>query len=252
MENIHAANAATDFLRAACGLPLDEPDQITVLRLGIRMINAAGSAGEATLSGFYEPAASQVRDLIEVGFLLDLFRREPGEVTRWRELEDKERRKQFSAFELRTRLDKLDGFVEKQREAAYNFFTKHGTHVDPKTIVLSAPNMMSMVGPFPNRDRVVALSFEIARYYLAGAQYLRLWLSDQTGKIPPDKARALIQAGQEISRQLQYMGERKTDPRATTPKASRLQALFRSVAAFVVSLPACVMRSAAALRWRGL
>lgn len=182
-ENITLGNRSTDVLRAAAYLKLDEPDDVTVLRLGVRLINSAGAGGAMAMAGYYQQAASQIRDLIEVGFLLDLFRRDAKQINRWRVCGEKARRSNFSPFEMRKTLRKLDGGTAVwDRDAAYDLFSKHGTHIDPDNVVLMSPDMMTIVGPFPDRDRVVALSYDLARYLSAGTGFLTRWVAT---KAPP-------------------------------------------------------------------
>jgi len=47
-------------------------EQRTIQLVGIRLFNAAASAVKLALSGYYQPAFHQVRDILETGFLLDL------------------------------------------------------------------------------------------------------------------------------------------------------------------------------------
>lgn len=131
------------------------------------------------MSGYYQPAAAQIRDLIEVGFLIDLFRRQPQKIQGWRTSDHLARKKNFSAFELRKALNRDDQLSEDKRADAYQFFTSHGTHADPDSIDLTSPNRMTSVGPFPDRDRLVGLSFDLARYLAAGTEYFVLWLLQQ-------------------------------------------------------------------------
>lgn len=212
MENVALANAAIDVLRSICELSLISANQITVLRLGIRLINAAGSAGDALLSGYYQPAAAQIRDLIEVGFLIDLFRRDPARIETWRTSDHATRRRKFSAFELRKELNRLDGSAEDKRAQAYQFFTSHGTHADPDSIDLNSPNRNTMVGPFPDRDRLVGLGFELARYLAAGTEYFVQWiLQQETGTGEP--VTAVAKRIRLFREACQAIVDRKTDPR---------------------------------------
>lgn len=213
LENISLGNAATDVLRAAGYLSIDTDDDITMLRLGIRLINAAGAGGLAALSGYYQQAAGQVRDLIEVGFLLDLFRRDPKQINRWRVCDEKARRKNFSASALRDMLNALDGSSEDRRNVAYQLFSRHGTHVTPNAIILMSPNMNTMIGPFPDRDRVVALSFDLARYLAAGATYLISWLEGKD--LPHDEnTRHYREARVSFLRKLSTFSSRTTSPKS--------------------------------------
>ncbi|MCZ8543244.1 hypothetical protein OOJ09_03565 [Mesorhizobium qingshengii] len=213
MENVALGNAAINILRASCDLDLKSDDHVTVLRLAIRLINTAGAAGDALMSGYYQPTAALIRDLIEVGFLIDLFRREPKKVAEWRLGDRSLRKKGFSAFELRKALNRLDGSTENKRDEAYQYFTSHGTHVDPDAIALTSPNRMTFVGPFPDRDRLVGLSFDLARYLAAATEYFIHWLLLQQSGAGP---KVDIVAGHidRFREACNDMATRQTDPQA--------------------------------------
>jgi hypothetical protein len=52
-------------------------DEATMQLLGIRLFNAAASGVKLALSGYYQTAFHQARDIMETGFLLDYFRTSP-------------------------------------------------------------------------------------------------------------------------------------------------------------------------------
>jgi hypothetical protein len=172
MSNLTWANTAIDLLRSAAYLPLEELDDVTILRLAVRLINSAGACGSAALDGFYQPAATQIRDIIEVGFLLDLFSRNPTSISRWRDADEDERWKNFTPAKLRKKLDHLDGGGKTYRATAYKFFSEHGTHPNPSAVGLISPGMNTIVGPFSDEQRVIGLSFDLARHLCAAAVFL--------------------------------------------------------------------------------
>jgi hypothetical protein len=47
----------------------NDEDELTLQRLGIRLFNTSACALSLALSGFYQNAALQMRDLLETGFL---------------------------------------------------------------------------------------------------------------------------------------------------------------------------------------
>jgi hypothetical protein len=214
LQNIHAANAAIDVLRAACDLKLDQPDEVAVLRLAIRLINSSGAAGDALMSGYYQPGAAHIRDLIEIGFLLDYFRRDPMQVTRWRTTEKSKRFWDFRAAQLRKDLNALDGDKHKFRDQAYAFFSSHGTHADPDSIVLNSPNNWTSVGPFPDRDRSIGLSFDLARYLAAATEYFIIWLLKQRAVQVSSTTERLSNYIEAFRSSVDVMATRQTDPRA--------------------------------------
>jgi hypothetical protein len=102
--------------------------------------------------------------MIEVGFLLDLFRRKSDQIARWRNLATKADRDAFKMVNVRKTLDDLDGNKDANREAAYKFFSQHGTHADANAVQIISPDMMTIIGPFPDETRVRGITFDLARY----------------------------------------------------------------------------------------
>ncbi|MDH7789148.1 hypothetical protein [Ochrobactrum sp. AN78] len=175
MENVEFANKAIDVLRSASYLPLDDADDITLLRLAIRLINSAGAAGISSMNGYYQPAASNIRDIIEVAFLLDLFSRDLSQIEKWRTADKKTLFSEFRPLSIRQKLDKFDnpeGGELSFRNDAYKLYSEHGTHMKANAVILMSPNMNTIVGPFPDAERLLGLSFDIARYLGAGTFYL--------------------------------------------------------------------------------
>ena len=68
------------------------------------------------------------RDLLEVSFLLDYLKSNPGLVTEWKGCSETERNKRFGAFEIRKFLDDRDGFTERRRAEHYKLLCSLGAH----------------------------------------------------------------------------------------------------------------------------
>src|SRR5262245_44803508 len=73
----------------------ENDDQVTLKMLGIRLFNAACSAVKLGLSGYYQNAFALIRDIMETGFLIDLFRTSPEKVAIWKTADDKIMYKEF-------------------------------------------------------------------------------------------------------------------------------------------------------------
>ena len=106
-----------------------------------------------------------IRDIVEVSFLLDLFQRQPEQIAEWRTCSEAERKKKFKPVKIRETLDNLDGRQEKVRKAAYDFFSGHGTHIDPFMQLIS-PDSLTMIGPFASEKIVVAFTFDLTRWLM--------------------------------------------------------------------------------------
>ncbi|HEV7344278.1 MAG TPA: hypothetical protein VGN60_01410 [Devosia sp.] len=203
MQNVEFANLSAALLRSVVHLNLDSNDEVAMRRLGVRVINAGGACGALVLAGFYEPAAAQIRDIIEVGWLIDLFSRKPKEINRWRVCGIDARRRNFSAYEVRKALNKLDAEEHPRlrdprnfrdlRDEYYQLFSRYGTHADPDHIDLSSPGRMTQTGPFSDETRAKAFSVELARYLAPPALYLAAW-AGKLDHLPRDADAAAYQA----------------------------------------------------------
>jgi hypothetical protein len=106
-------------------------DQTTVQLIGIRLFNAAASGAKLALSQYYQPAFHQTRDILEMGFLLDLFRTAPDKISMWERSDRVERRKHFDPVVVRKFLDKRDGDASRKRKAEYGKLSELSSHLDP-------------------------------------------------------------------------------------------------------------------------
>jgi hypothetical protein len=192
LGNIETANLAIDVLRAFAEEPsFNTDDDTTLLRLGIRAINDAGACGKCALAGYYQQAIAHIRDIIEIGFLLDLFRRDAKNICEWRTATERERKEKFAPVKLRMRLDELDGRSDKKRAEAYSFYSHHGTHPTPELAVIS-PDQQTKVGPFPHEQYVTLLTFDMAKWLCATTGYA-IKCFDIHRVTSPEKSLALTQ-----------------------------------------------------------
>ncbi len=169
--NLAMASKAIDLLHAfASEEAFNADDEITVIRLAIRVLNDAGACGKCALAGYYQQALSHIRDIIEVAFLLDLFQRKPDQIQIWREASEKDRKKLFKPVTLRETLDQLDGKKDKARQEAYAFYSGHGTHVTPHLEIIS-PNSLTHIGPFPSEQIIVLITYDLTRWLCAATGY---------------------------------------------------------------------------------
>ncbi|MCO5962346.1 hypothetical protein [Sinorhizobium meliloti] len=186
--NLNVASVAIETLRMfAYESSFDTDDDVTILRLAIRVINDAGACGRCALAGYYQPAISQIRDIIEVSFLLDLFRRNPSKISEWRCASDRDRKNKFKPIALREELDRLDGKSDLARKEAYEFYSTHGTHVTPHLLVIS-PGLNTRIGPYPSKEMAIRITYDLAKWLCGGAGYA---LSCLDTKRVTDAARSL-------------------------------------------------------------
>src|SRR6476619_3332136 len=145
---------AVDFLRDAVAMAdLDTDDDLAHRRLGIRLINNAGAFGRCALAGYYQPALAMIRDIVEIGFLLELFVHERSHLETWRTATVARRSRLYKPIQVREMLDKYSPAGKSDRDDAYKFLSMHGTHVSPSAVQVISPNAATMLGPFADRDR---------------------------------------------------------------------------------------------------
>jgi len=103
-------------------------DETTVQLLGVRLFNAAASGIKLALSGYYQTAFQQARDIMEVGYLLDYFRTSPQQRAVWKQADRKTRRQLFDPVKIRIALDTRDADTTKKREAEYDKLSELASH----------------------------------------------------------------------------------------------------------------------------
>ena len=91
-------------------------NELTLQYLGIRLFNAGGASIKLALSGYYQKAFDQVRDLIETYFLVDYLSIYPEKITEWRLADKKTRIKNFGPGIIRAALDARSGHTSGERK----------------------------------------------------------------------------------------------------------------------------------------
>lgn len=131
-------------------------DQKTVQLIGIRLFNAAASGIKLALSGYYQPAFHQVRDILEIGFLLDFFRRWPQRIELWETSDRGVRRQHFDPVVIRKALDQDDGDESRGRETQYRKLSELASHLTPQGFVMTVRGTFAEFGPFVDAPRLLA------------------------------------------------------------------------------------------------
>jgi hypothetical protein len=99
-------------------------DELTLQFLGIRLFNAGAASIKLALSGYYQKAFDQVRDVLETGFLLDYLATYPEKIAEWKAADKKARIAHFGPGVIRTALDKRDGYTSGARKAIYDLISE--------------------------------------------------------------------------------------------------------------------------------
>jgi hypothetical protein len=147
-------------------------DQRTAQMLGVRLFNAAASGVKLALSGYYQTAFQQSRDIMETGFLLDLFRTSPEKISIWRNSDRAVRRKLFDPVKVRIALDERDGSDEKSREQEYNKLSELASHASYRGFSLTSRGNFGELGPFIEKINLKAWLHEmVLRFGPAAVMY---------------------------------------------------------------------------------
>lgn len=145
-DHVEMMHSCLDMLHAAhvnAPKKLSDDEQV-IFGLGIRLFNSGSCFLKLLLSGYYQGAVSFLRDVVEVGFLLDYFDSSPQSIAAWRNGEVDE----FKPYKIRGVLDKRDGFEEKGRGERYKFLSTYGTHATFKGFELVVTEKGLTIGPF--------------------------------------------------------------------------------------------------------
>jgi len=127
-----------------------DENQLIVKLLGARIFNAMGAAMKLILSGYYQAAGQQIRDILETGFLLDYFSTDSALIQKWKLVSEQDRMKEFNLAKIREVLDARDGFTEKKRMKHYKLLSSIAGHPTFASFKLLRPTLGAdaHMGPF--------------------------------------------------------------------------------------------------------
>src|SRR5262245_37333054 len=139
-------------------------NELTLQYLGIRLFNAAGSSVKLALSGYYQKAFDQVRDVIETYFLVDYLSTYPEKIDEWRHADKKKRISHFGPGFIRNALDRRDGYTSGERKKIYDLISELASHASYSGILLTTtgPAKMAQVGPFFDEKKLAIWLQEMA------------------------------------------------------------------------------------------
>jgi hypothetical protein len=89
-------------------------------------IQTISAALKSQLFVYYQPAGSQIRDIVETLFLRDYFQGQRELIAEWRNADHATPREKFNPGAVRKALDVRGGLAEKGRENCWGFFCFSG------------------------------------------------------------------------------------------------------------------------------
>lgn len=144
--------------------PHGSENELTLQYLGIRLFNAGGTSTKLALSGYYQQAFAQVRDIIETYFLVDYLSTYPKKINEWKLADKKKRISHFGPGIIRNALDQRDGHTSGERKRIYDLISELASHASYPGISLTTtgPANMAQVGPFFDEAKLAIWLLEIA------------------------------------------------------------------------------------------
>jgi hypothetical protein len=143
--------------------PHGSDNELTLQYLGARLFNAAGASIKLAMSGYYQKAFDQVRDILETYFLVDYLITYPEKIAVWKVADKKQRISQFGPGVVRTALDKRDGYTTGARKKIYDTISEYASHASYRRIQLTAnKDNLVEVGPFFDEKKLTAWLQEMA------------------------------------------------------------------------------------------
>ena len=126
--------------------------------MGVRLFNAGGASIKLALSGYYQKAFDQLRDIVEVSFLLDYLQTYPEKISAWMAADKRQRMTEFGPGFIRRALDKRDNFTGEMRKQTYDLLSEKASHASYGGFILVASGEKNLVnvGPFFEQKKLSA------------------------------------------------------------------------------------------------
>ncbi len=124
-------------------------DERTISHLGLRVFNLFATAWKLAATGYYQPAAALLRDIIETSNLVHYFQIDRSQVARWYNADARTLKRDFSPAAVRKVLDDHVGMGRSKREEIYKKFSTLAGHPTAAGFALLRPKGMDAhMGPF--------------------------------------------------------------------------------------------------------
>jgi hypothetical protein len=145
--------------------PHQSDDELTLQLLGIRLFNAAGASIKLAMSGYYQKAFDQVRDILETYFLVDYLTMHPGKIAEWKVANTQTRLDHFSPSAIRKALDHRDGYTSRERKRIYDLLSESASHASYRgfSLFMNETNLGEISPFFDDKKLAVWLSELVMR-----------------------------------------------------------------------------------------
>lgn len=165
LEHLQAVHDALNHLTVLLQIESTPGCDLHTLQLfAIRLFNTGASALKLGLSGYYQTAFLLLRDSLELVNLVDLFRADPTNISKWKAADDKKLKKDFSPAAVRTVLASFPQYAGQNRKNLYALFSSHAAHMTYKGFQLVSPRNSPTLGPFFELKLLRALLEDMGRH----------------------------------------------------------------------------------------
>ena len=120
------------YQAASCHWGCRGPDH-AVNHLAVKAATSASASLRCLLAGYYDESLALTRTVGEVANLLLLFVNSPESFEEWRRCSPQARRREFSPYRVRERLEGI-GHASPIQAARYSALSERGVHVSPDTV----------------------------------------------------------------------------------------------------------------------
>ncbi len=191
--HLNMIERAMDIANVFRQYPTKDEDLRVIQMCALRLFNALASSYKLMMSGYYQKSAMIMRDIIEVVFLLELFKTDRPAIKKWRFADKSSRLKEFGPVKVRKALDKRDNFTEKKRSEMYDMFSELASHVNMNATLMLKPKGRDIIqiGPFLDPSSLEATLGEMGRLAAQVGGVLDLFLPDDWAESDP--ARQAVQ-----------------------------------------------------------
>ncbi len=163
-QMLELVELSLDLMIRTASVQQPTEDGKTVSSIVARVFNSTAGCLREALHGYYQTSFGLMRDLVEIGTLLDYFSVHPGQISRWRQVTNTERLQEFNGGHLRKILDDRDGFVGQKRKRDYQAFSEHAAHLTfPALKMLQAADGSTQWGPHLNEKQLRECIYELGR-----------------------------------------------------------------------------------------
>jgi hypothetical protein len=164
-------------------LESESDEELLIIQLlGARVFNSLAAAIKLILSGYYQAAASLLRDVLETGFLLDYFSTDRSLIQKWKQASEADRKRDFNPAKIRTALDGRDGFKERKREEHYKQLSSFAAHptFPGLGMLRPEPKADALMGPFLAPNLLEATIQELVKVAVHAGQTCRKFFKPTT------------------------------------------------------------------------